>query len=88
MYTTGNRDIARLAGYRQLHSLDLSQCRAITDISGLASLPQLECLELNFCTLLNSRQLTVIAQLTQLRKLDLTGCSGVTDQCLRAIAGM
>ena len=88
MYTTGNSDIGRLAGYRQLRSLDLSQCRAISDISGLASLPQLECLELNFCMLLSSCQLTVITQLTQLRKLDLSGCSGVTDQCLRAIAGM
>ena len=73
--------------FKRLQSLSLSQCGGIRSLKGLAHLPGLRSLELNFCTGLKPCALRVLAQLTELRKLDLSGCSAVTDECMSDIAG-
>lgn len=73
--------------FKRLRSLSLSQCGGIRSLKGLAHLPGLRTLELNFCTGLKPGALRVLAQLPELRKLDLSGCSAVTDECMSDIAG-
>lgn len=86
-YKTLDRDLERLVAFKQLQSLGLSQCRGIRSLKGLARLPGLRSLELNFCTGLKPGALRVLAQLPELRKLDLSGCMAVTDECMSDIAG-
>ena len=86
-YKTLDRDLERLVAFKRLRSLSLSQCGGIRSLKGLAHLPGLRTLELNFCTGLKPGALRVLAQLPELRKLDLSGCSAVTDECMSDIAG-
>ena len=86
-YRTLDRDLERLVAFKRLQSLSLSQCRGIKSLKGLAHLPGLRSLELNFCTGLKPCALRVLAQLPELQKLDLSGCTAVTDECMSDIAG-
>ena len=86
-YKTLDRDLDRLVAFRQLQSLSLSQCSGIRSLKGLARLPGLHSLELNFCTGLKPGALRVLVQLPELRKLDLSGCMAVADECMSDITG-
>ena len=87
MYTLRDRDLERLQAFKQLQSLDLSQCRALTDLAGLQRLPKLQSLQLNFCSGLTAGALGALAQLPRLRQLDLSCCCGLTDECMASITG-
>ncbi len=87
MYTLRDKDLERLQAFKQLQSLDLSQCGALTDLAGLQRLPNLQSLELNCCVGLTAGALRVLAQLPRLRKLDLSCCCGLTDDCMAYITG-
>ena len=87
MYILRDKDLERLRAFTQLQSLDLSQCGALTDLTGLEGLPKLQSLELNCCMKLTAGAVRVLAQLPLLRKLDLSCCCGLTDDCMDSITG-
>ena len=69
-------DLSCCVGQRQLHTLCLSHCESLTDITGLTECSQLKSLYLSS----NSKVLdiTAIAQLRELETLDISSCNGLT----------
>ena len=68
------RQTGRLTG---LQTLNLSRCKALTDLTPLAGLTSLQTLNLSFCTALTD--VTPLAGLTGLQTLDLSWCYALTD---------
>ena len=77
-------DISGIDGFPNLTTLDLSFCKALTDLGPLASLSNLTTLNLNGCTSLTD--LGPLASLSNLTTLNLGGWEALTD--LRPLASL
>lgn len=76
--------LASLEGLRQLRSLNLASCVAITEkgLAAVASLPQLGTLSIGGCSrvaTVTNAAMQAIRPLSRLTHLDLSGCLEVTD---------
>ena len=86
MYIVGNAQLSSIACFPHVTALNLSQC-AVTDLSPIRRLQQLHSLELACCRALPPAALQCLAELSQLSKLDLSGCArAVNDAGMRHIA--
>lgn len=74
---SGITNLAPVARFSQLQTLDLDGCTSMVDLSPLASLTQLETLYLGGCTSLTD--LSPLASFAQLETLSLNGCTGVVN---------
>ena len=75
--------ITELVKGRELHTLRLSMCIGVTDLSVLAGCASLHTLNLSSC--FRVTDVSALAGCASLHTLDLTRCSGVTD--LSVLAG-
>ena len=62
---------------RHLTSLDISECKALTDVSGLACLTNLTTLKIRYCGAL--KRIDALANLTRLTTLSLYDCTSLED---------
>jgi hypothetical protein len=86
MYTVGNAQLSSVIWFPRVTAVNLSQC-GITDLSPLRHLQQLRSLELACCRALPPGAVQCLATLSQLSKLDLSGCArAVTDAGMRHLA--
>ena len=75
--------IPELVEGRELHTLRLSKCTGMTDVSGLAGCASLHTLDLSWCSRVTD--VSALAGCASLHTLDLSWCSRVTD--VSALAG-
>lgn len=88
-------NLPRVAGLQRLRQLDLSSWQTphsnnITDVglASIASLHQLQHLDLSRCSTITDVGLGSIAALHELHRLDLNSCKKITDAGLSGIAGL
>ena len=68
-----------------LHTLDLSLCHSLTDVSALARCATLHTLTLTWCG--NVREVSALAGCTALHTLDLSHCYGLMARAVWKLAG-
>ena len=69
--------ITHLAERRDLHTLDLSNCSGVSDVSALASCANLHTLKLTGCFAVVD--VSALASCSSLHTLDLSGCKGLAN---------
>ena len=86
MYRLTDGHLRTAGSFGHVTALDLSQC-AVADLAPLARLFRLRSLECNWCTRLEPASLHALSGLSQLTKLDLSGCArAATDEGLQILA--
>ncbi|WOL09826.1 hypothetical protein Cni_G18579 [Canna indica] len=79
-----------VAGFRDLHVLDLQNCKGVTDVGMMTlgnSLSTLQSLDVSLCRKITDKGLVAIALgCSNLKKLHITGSKSVTDELLKALS--